>query len=138
MKSYVLYSTEDGRILSSGTSFSPEKLIGPGQSILYPNGPCDPCRSYVEDGCVKAMPERPGDGYEFNYATKQWEPNLERLWHLVRERRDQLIGATDWRVMVAAETGVPLPREWSEYRQALREITNQSDPTAIAWPERPT
>ena len=52
----------------------------------------------------------------------------------VRQERDQLIAATDWwalpdRTMTAKQTA---------YRQALRDITDQSGfPTDITWPTKP-
>ena len=137
MKSYVLYSLENGRIFAAGTSFSPGKLVQPGMGIIYGDGECNPSRSYVENGQVRAMPESPGDGYDFNYTTKQWAQNPERLWHLVRLQRDRLIAETDWRVVVAMESGQALSPEWQAYRQALRDVTVQADPLAIEWPPVP-
>lgn len=138
MKAFALYLLDGGRVLSSGTSFAPEDLAGPGQGVVVLESPCDPTCSYVEGGEVKAMPPSPGDGYEFDFAEKQWRPNIERLWYVVRLRRDQLIAATDWRLMVAQETGVPLSQAWRDYRQALRDITQQEDPANILWPEVPS
>jgi hypothetical protein len=55
----------------------------------------------------------------------------------VREIRNVKLAATDWRVARANETGVPLAQEWIDYRQALRDVTEQSDPWNIEWPEEP-
>jgi hypothetical protein len=55
----------------------------------------------------------------------------------VREIRNVKLAATDWRVARANEMGVPLDPVWVEYRQALRDITEQSDPWNIEWPEEP-
>ena len=52
----------------------------------------------------------------------------------IRQERDNLIAATDWwatadRTMTAEQTA---------YRQALRDITDQSGfPTDITWPTKP-
>ncbi|MGE8318328.1 MAG: tail fiber assembly protein [Comamonas sp.] len=137
MTPFVLYQRADGRILSSGTSFEPETLAGAGQAVLVVERACDPSCHYVRDGQVLPMPPNPGDGYRFNYALKQWEPHLERLWFLVRRRRDELLAGTDWRLLRAAETGTPVEQEWLDYRQALRDITEQPDPAWIEWPEVP-
>lgn len=83
-------------------------------------------------------PPKPGDGYDFNYATKQWEKNVEKAMALNRIKRDRLIAGTDWRVIKAAETGVEMSSEWSAYRQALRDITGQPDQFNIQWPEPPS
>ena len=55
-------------------------------------------------------------------------------WGRVRRDRDTRIAATDWRVLPDVpgdQTG------WREYRQALRDITEQSDPYNIVWPRDP-
>ena len=55
-------------------------------------------------------------------------------WKVVRSTRDRLIGMTDkWampdRTMTDAQRN---------YRQALRDITTQSDPLDITWPVKPS
>jgi hypothetical protein len=55
----------------------------------------------------------------------------------VRAIRNQKLVATDWRVARANEMSVPLAQEWVDYRQALRDITDQSDPWYIEWPVAP-
>lgn len=55
-------------------------------------------------------------------------------WASVRRQRDQMLASTDWRVLPDVpgdQTG------WREYRQALRDITEQSDPYNITWPRDP-
>ena len=67
-------------------------------------------------------------------------PTTEQLWNRVRVRRDALLTQSD--ILV-------LPDRWnsyteqkqnalSTYRQALRDITTQSDPKNITWPVLPT
>ena len=57
----------------------------------------------------------------------------------LRQERDVYLGATDWVVTRAAETGEPEPAEWKTYRQALRDITktykNQNE---VVWPTPPS
>jgi hypothetical protein len=66
-------------------------------------------------------------------------PTTEQLWRRVRDRRDTLLTQSD--ILV-------LPDRWnsyteqkqnalSAYRQALRDITTQSDPSNIDWPTIP-
>jgi hypothetical protein len=56
-------------------------------------------------------------------------------WDMVRERRDNLLRASDWR---AVKDRV-LPNEWKEYRQALRDITDHDSANDAYdnWPEAP-
>lgn len=61
----------------------------------------------------------------------------EVMWLRIRHQRDQLLAATDWRVVRAQEEGVPLQSQWLAYRQALRDITQQPDPANITWPPPP-
>ena len=62
--------------------------------------------------------------------------NTER-WTQVRSQRDSLLKDTDWLSIRAADTATPMPTEWSTYRQALRDVTEQSDPFNIVWPTKP-
>jgi hypothetical protein len=62
--------------------------------------------------------------------------NTER-WTQVRSQRDSLLKDTDWLSIRAADTVTPMPTEWSTYRQALRDVTEQSDPFIIVWPTKP-
>jgi len=55
-----------------------------------------------------------------------------------RTQRDQLLSATDWLIIRATETGEPVPAEWVAYRQALRDVPQQSGfPENIDWPVHP-
>ena len=54
-------------------------------------------------------------------------------WKVVRETRNTLIAMTD----VWALPDRTMTDEQREYRQALRDITTQSDPLDIIWPAKP-
>lgn len=69
--------------------------------------------------------------------TKTPEELLADQWSLIRMQRDQLLAASDWRVIRAIDTGVPLEQTWTDYRQALRDVTTQADPFNITWPTEP-
>ena len=63
---------------------------------------------------------------------------LDHAARAARARRDQLLSETDWLVIRAADTGVPVPEPWRQYRQALRDITAQAGfPLDVAWPAPP-
>lgn len=59
-------------------------------------------------------------------------------WAAVRNTRDNKLKETDWMTNRAADTGTPMATEWATYRQALRDITTQTDPFNITWPVAPT
>ena len=55
-------------------------------------------------------------------------------WKVVRSTRDRLIGMTDkWALPDRTMTDAQ-----KNYRQALRDITTQSDPLDITWPANPS
>jgi len=59
-------------------------------------------------------------------------------WEGVREKRNMLLRKSDWTMI----TGVTVPqREWSLYRQILRDIPQtykDLDPELIQWPVEPS
>jgi hypothetical protein len=59
----------------------------------------------------------------------------EWVWERLRNRRNALLSACDWRVVMDA----PWPLEpWEDYRQALRDLPgNTEDPRLAVWPEPP-
>ena len=62
----------------------------------------------------------------------------EGTWNSHRPERDRLLQKCDWVVSKYTELGQPIPDEWKTYRQALRDITTQSDPDNITWPTKPS
>jgi len=69
--------------------------------------------------------------------TDQHHDILDARWQEVRRDRDVKLAETDWIVARAYERGEPVPAEWVEYRQALRDVTKQENPFFVAWPEAP-
>jgi len=86
-----------------------------------------------------SMSERPTQYHLFNYTNKNWEDTRtnETEWARVRSQRFKLLAETDWVTVKSFETGNPIPTQWLTYRQALRDITNQTDPFNIVWPLLP-
>lgn len=58
----------------------------------------------------------------------------EQQWKSVRDERNRKLYASDWTQLPDAPVDASV---WAAYRQALRDVTNQSDPYAITWPEVP-
>lgn len=60
---------------------------------------------------------------------------LDWVWERLRYRRDNLLSATDFRMV----TDAPWKTEpWAEYRQALRDLPDvTTDPRAAVWPVSP-
>lgn len=67
---------------------------------------------------------------------------------LLRVHRDKLLVETDWITMRAYSTNTPVPTEWAEYQQALRDLPDTAtpvlDPTSrigisgVEWPTKPS
>jgi hypothetical protein len=56
----------------------------------------------------------------------------------VRAERDQLLAKTDWVVTKSYEINTTIPQEWLNYRQALRDIPQQTGfPDNVVWPTAP-
>jgi hypothetical protein len=153
MKYYVLYD-ETGEITSSGACQDSDL-----DSNVRPNLTLLEISKYVSfnEGYVlnneyvpftseqRALKDnRPFYPAKWSNTTMSWEDlrsqqeKLDQQWMLIKLERYQLIQSSDWRVVKATDTGIPLSQEWKDYRQALRDITTQSDPFNIVWPITPT
>lgn len=67
----------------------------------------------------------------------EMELAVEQQWAVVRADRTRRLAASDWVVIRATELSEPVPAAWLEYRQALRDVTEQRDPFTIDWPTPP-
>jgi len=59
------------------------------------------------------------------------------LWQDIRVVRNQKLTETDWVITQQLEQLGAVTEPWRVYRQALRDITTQTDPLNIVWPTRP-
>ena len=64
---------------------------------------------------------------------------LAEKWANIRRQRDRLLTESDWVVVKAKEehANASIDSNWIDYRTALRDITEQSDPDNITWPTKP-
>ena len=100
---------------------------------------------YVIWEVVNQRPIDPEKYYDFlNYAgdlpvvdITPPDPTTEELWGKIRQDRNGLLAQCDWTQL----QDVPLSDEqktaWQAYRQALRDVAEQVDPTNILWPTVP-
>jgi hypothetical protein len=70
------------------------------------------------------------EGEELNTAIRQ-------KWFQIRYDRTEIISKTDWTQMSDSPLTAEQKATWVTYRQALRDITTQSDPFNITWPTDP-
>ena len=67
-------------------------------------------------------------------STEQIAERTARQWAAVRAERDAFLLACDWTQLPDAPVDAAA---WAAYRQELRDITDQSDPFNIVWPQEP-
>jgi len=69
------------------------------------------------------------------------EGAFDRAMADLRQRRDNLLKASDWEVIKAKETGSTLSAGFKAYRQALRDITENlttvEEVQAVEFPTKP-
>jgi hypothetical protein len=62
----------------------------------------------------------------------------EIKWSEIRSTRNTLLSESDWtQFQDSPITGSSLT-DWQTYRQSLRDVTTQSDPYDITWPNKPS
>jgi len=64
------------------------------------------------------------------------QAKTQAQWTSVRAQQRQKLYESDWTCSVT-DYEVPNKSEWVQYRQALRDVTTQSDPFEIVWPTAP-
>jgi hypothetical protein len=77
---------------------------------------------------------------KFDDPTEQaaWEAEcLEMQWNSIRDERNKLLTQTDYTDLPNTPITTQCRNNFITYRQALRDITNQSDPYNIVWPTIP-
>lgn len=138
-KQYPLYPG-DIKLLFPNSSFPsdfvPEAPFMPVQPTDYPQ--VDHTKNVTEvapvlqDGkWVQAYSITDASAEEIEQRTTQ------RAW-VVRTERDRKLESTDWRVVRSVESGTPVPQEWADYRQALRNVPEQAGfPWNVTWPDAP-
>jgi hypothetical protein len=65
------------------------------------------------------------------------EIELDGMWSFIRERRTIKLKECDWTQLSDCPLTAEKKEQWQIYRQSLRDITLQSDPFNIVWPEEP-
>lgn len=69
-----------------------------------------------------------------DWSSEQISQATDAQWPDVRTDRNQRLANCDWTQLQDAPVDSTV---WATYRQALRDITTQSDPFNIQWPEKP-
>jgi len=96
---------------------------------------------YFENGSLKTRDKQPDYFHDWNGS--EWIINNDRLSlnesENVKAKRLILLFESDWTDTVTAQTRLTNWQQWQDYRQALRDITQQDGfPLDIEWPVAPT
>jgi len=62
----------------------------------------------------------------------------EIKWSEIRSTRNTLLTESDWTQFQDSPITGSVLTDWQTYRQSLRDVTNQSDPYNISWPNKPS
>jgi hypothetical protein len=85
---------------------------------------------WVGDSWVEVWEER-------DATPEELEERASAKWEIIRRYRTELLADTDWTQFVDVPLSVEKKQEFADYRQALRDITDQPDPFDIWFPEVP-
>lgn len=94
----------------------------------------------VKSKQIHKIPPKPDGFYVWDSKAKVWSLNYDIAVLQVKAKRAELLVASDWTDTLSAQSRLDsdLRQAWSEYRQALRDITMQSEyPFNVIWPTQP-
>jgi len=99
---FIVYEESTGKILKTGST-SPESLSlqakNPGELVI--EGLASDQGHYVKDGEIIEKGVQPSEGHVFNYATEQWELDIDlargKKWKAIKiERQMRELSTFEW------------------------------------------
>lgn len=140
MIEYIRYKKSTGVITQTGLYLEDkiQLLEDDIHGVLI--GSADDSVHYISNGEIKKYPERPSLDHEWNGS--EWvdfrdeSEKIDQIISRIRGRRNRLLIESDWTQLPDAPVN---QQAWAEYRQALRDITNQGNlgADAVKWPQPP-
>lgn len=133
---YTIYLNDTGEILKTVQTDNIDSQIQPGES--YVEGSIDSSFYYIKDNVAVEIPPKTSPYAVFNFTTKQWVLVENLAITDVLSKRQKLLYSSDWTQLPNGPLTQQQQEAWVTYRQALRDITDQSGfPTDVVWPTRP-
>jgi hypothetical protein len=120
---YVYDAPEPSQGTYGGEWGSPQVTV----HLEVPEGLDPQCLTAVREGEEITLQEDPA----------KVQAKLDAQWTAVRTQQRQKLYESDWTCSVT-DYEVPNKSEWVQYRAQLRDVTLQTDPFNIVWPQRPT
>ena len=68
-------------------------------------------------------------------SEEEIDERIQLKWEEIRTQRNTLLTESDWTQL--GDSPFNSSQEWKDYRQSLRDITNQENPFQITWPTKP-
>jgi CRISPR/Cas system CMR subunit Cmr4 (Cas7 group RAMP superfamily) len=75
-----------------------------------------------------------------DFTMEELNESVEQAWTQLRRERDQFLSESDWTELpsVRARRSAEWAVEWDNYRQSLRDITDNTSIDMVVWPEKPS
>lgn len=75
-----------------------------------------------------------------DFTQAEIQESVEAAWAQLRAERDQFLAESDWTELPSVRTSrsAEWAAEWDNYRQALRDITDNTSIDKVVWPEKPS
>jgi len=92
---------------------------------------------YVKNNEIKEYPDKPDYPVVFNSQTEEWDRDDVSWWDAIRYERNNLLLQSDWTQVLDSPLSDSKKAEWATYRQNLRDLPADSDPSNISYPNKP-
>jgi len=126
-----------GRITSSLRLYEGADFNFYAQNQPYIMGYFDALEYYVVNETAVKFPPQP-DNTIWDWTTKQWVPDPTTAIFEMTRKRERLLIDSDWTQIPNGPLTSEKQEAWATYRQALRDIPEQSGyPLNIVWPTPP-
>lgn len=130
---YTIFNPKTGVILRVVNCQDIHLQVHTGEEFADGDYPDD--RYYWDNGFVE-IPEKPSEYHQFDYELKQWVEISNAKLDETRAIRNFLLKESDWTQVSDSPLSPEKKAEWAEYRQKLRDITNQ-DINLVVFPDKP-
>ena len=116
----------DGSTRTDNTTFTRDELWRAGWTGPYQRPEYDPKLQTID-----------WNGESLEYVVRPYNfDELQAKHAKVRQRRIELLKASDWTQIVDYDLGADRDA-WAAYRQALRDLADAANPFDITWPQPP-
>ena len=148
IRRYTAYNSETGEIVSSFSGDETNAQANTPEGCILVDGQYSHMQGYFSNGVlvdytpdqIAAKRERPSYPAIWDNAAMHWvdkRPIIE-VEKDVRTKRAALLSDSDWTALADVPLSQQQRLDWAAYRQALRNVTNQSGfPIDIIWPVSP-